>query len=102
LFILVICYLHSYINHSIEKAIETQDFKFFLKKRLTLPLGEAFIMMAKIKNKAWRYVMILYNLFNEKFLWGPGAVFSKRAPGRRRHWPLEYETNFMVYLGGTK
>jgi hypothetical protein len=22
---------------------------------------------------------------NEKFLWGPGAVFSKRAPGRRRH-----------------
>jgi len=21
---------------------------------------------------------------NKKFLWGPGAVFSKRAPGRRR------------------
>jgi hypothetical protein len=59
-------------------------------------------MMAKIKNKTRRYIMMTYNLFNEKFLWGPGAVFSKRAPGRRRHWPLENEASFMVYLGGKK
>jgi hypothetical protein len=27
--------------------------------------------------------IIIYGT-NKKFLWGPGAVFSKRAPGRRR------------------
>jgi hypothetical protein len=46
--------------------------------------------------------MIASNLFYEKFLRGPGAVFSKRAPGRRRHWRLEYKTQIMVYLGGKK
>jgi len=30
------------------------------------------------------------SLLNKKFLQGPGAVFSKRAPGRRRHF------NFMT------
>jgi hypothetical protein len=36
--------------------------------------------------------MTVETTFNKKFLWGPGAVFSKRAPGRRRQndWELGF------------
>jgi hypothetical protein len=148
------------INNFIEKATETQYFNFFLKKHLTLPLGEAFIMMTKMKNKTRRYLMIINNLFMKSFCGGSRGKRKKLrrlegkklrrlkasihlsyanshelssirhinsfsaalihlkkpsggpkgligppchgAPGRRRHWRLEYETSFMVYLGGKK
>jgi len=38
---------------------------------------------------------------NKKFLQGPGAVFSKRAPGRRRHhapWSIEPDTGLNKFL----
>jgi hypothetical protein len=45
--------------------------------------------------------MMTNNLFNEKFL-EVSEPFFKKVLTRRRHWRLEYETSFMVYLGGKK
>ncbi len=45
--------------------------------------------------------MIAYNLFYEKFL-EVSEPFFKKVLTRRRHWQLENETRFMVYLGGKK
>jgi hypothetical protein len=69
-------------NNFIKKAKETQDFKIFLKKRLTLPLGEAFIIITKIKNKTRRYLMIINNLFMKSFCGGLCA--KRKAQGAKR------------------
>jgi hypothetical protein len=69
-------------NNFIEKATETQYFNFFLKKHLTLLLGEAFIMMTKMKNKTRRYLMIINNLFMKSFCGGLCA--KRKAQGAKR------------------